>query len=65
MIKPYLKLTKPGIIGGNLVAAVGGVLLASQGNINWLLLLAVCVGTTLIVASGVYSIMSSILISTS
>lgn len=52
MIKPYLKLTKPGIIGGNLVAAVGGVLLASQGNINWLLLLAVCVGTTLIVASG-------------
>lgn len=52
MIKPYLKLTKPGIIGGNLVAAVGGVLLASQGNINGLLLLAVCVGTTLIVASG-------------
>ncbi|MFD2179043.1 heme o synthase [Veronia pacifica] len=52
MIKPYLKLTKPGIIGGNLVAAVGGVLLASQGNIDWLLLLAVCFGTTLIVASG-------------
>ncbi|ODA35578.1 heme o synthase [Veronia pacifica] len=51
MIKPYLKLTKPGIIGGNLVAR-GGVLLASQGNIDWLLLLAVCFGTTLIVASG-------------
>ncbi|RXJ73215.1 protoheme IX farnesyltransferase [Veronia nyctiphanis] len=52
MFKPYLKLTKPGIIGGNLVAAIGGVLLASQGNIDWLLLLAVCAGTSLIVASG-------------
>ncbi|MEC6830531.1 heme o synthase [Photobacterium toruni] len=52
MIKPYLKLTKPGIIGGNLIAAIGGVLLASQGNINGLLLVAVCIGTTLIVASG-------------
>ena len=52
MIKPYLKLTKPGIIGGNLIAAIGGVLLASQGNIDGVLLLAVCIGTTLIVASG-------------
>lgn len=31
---------------------IGGVLLASQGNIDWLLLLAVCMGTSLIVASG-------------
>ncbi len=52
MYRPYLKITKPGIIGGNLVAAIGGVLLASQGNIDWLLLLAVCMGTSLIVASG-------------
>ncbi|KAE8177126.1 heme o synthase [Photobacterium carnosum] len=52
MIKPYLKLTKPGIIGGNLIAAIGGVLLASQGNIDGVLLLAVGIGTTLIVASG-------------
>ncbi|MCD9543370.1 protoheme IX farnesyltransferase [Photobacterium carnosum] len=52
MIKPYLKLTKPGIIGGNLIAAIGGVLLASQGNIDGVLLLAVGIGITLIVASG-------------
>ncbi|WP_305838022.1 heme o synthase [Photobacterium leiognathi] len=52
MYRPYLKITKPGIIVGNLVAAIGGVLLASQGNIDWLLLLAVCMGTSLIVASG-------------
>ncbi|MCD9536734.1 heme o synthase [Photobacterium carnosum] len=52
MIKPYLKLTKPGIIGGNLIAAIGGVLLASQCNIDGVLLLAVGIGTTLIVASG-------------
>ena len=52
MIKPYLQLTKPGIIRGNLVAAVGGFFLASQGQIDWPLLLAVCLGTTFVVASG-------------
>ena len=52
MIKPYLRLTKPGIIKGNLVAAVGGFFLASQGQIDWFLCLVVCVGTTCVVASG-------------
>lgn len=52
MIKPYLQLTKPGIIRGNLVAAAGGFFLASQGQIDWLLFFAVCLGTTLVVASG-------------
>ena len=52
MFKHYLRLTKPGIIRGNLVAAAGGFFLASQGQIDWLLFLAVCAGTSLIVASG-------------
>ena len=52
MIKPYLQLCKPGIVRGNLVASIGGFFLASQGQIDWLLLLAVCIGTMFIVASG-------------
>ncbi len=52
MFKHYLQLTKPGIIRGNLVAAAAGFFLASQGQIDWHLLAAVCVGTTLIIASG-------------
>lgn len=52
MLKPYLRLTKPGIIKGNLMAAIGGFFLASQGQIDWYLFLAVCVGTVCIVASG-------------
>lgn len=52
MSSPYLQLTKPGIIRGNLIAAIGGFFFASQGQIDWLLLLAVSVGTSLVVASG-------------
>ncbi|WP_087024839.1 heme o synthase [Thaumasiovibrio subtropicus] len=52
MFKHYLQLTKPGIIRGNLVAAAGGFFLASQGQIDWILFLAVAMGTSLIVASG-------------
>lgn len=52
MFKHYLQLTKPGIIRGNLIAAAAGFFLASQGQIDWQTFMAVCVGTTLIVASG-------------
>ncbi|MFA0415062.1 heme o synthase [Vibrio renipiscarius] len=48
----YIQLTKPGIIRGNLVAAAAGFFLASQGQIDWLMFAAVCIGTSLIVASG-------------
>lgn len=51
-LRHYLQLTKPGIVRGNLIAAAAGFFLASQGQIDWLLLLAVCVGTVFIVASG-------------
>lgn len=52
MIKTFINLTKPGIIFGNLVSVMGGFFLASQGNINLGLLLAVLIGTSLVVASG-------------
>ena len=52
MFKHYLRLCKPGIIRGNLIAAAGGFFLASQGHIDWLLFAAMCIGTTCVVASG-------------
>jgi protoheme IX farnesyltransferase len=50
--KRYLSVTKPGIIFGNLIATVGGFLLASQGQPDWQLLLATIAGVSLVVASG-------------
>lgn len=52
MYKDYLALTKPGIIMGNLLAAGSGFFLASGGQVDWLLLVAVLAGTSLIIASG-------------
>jgi protoheme IX farnesyltransferase len=51
-LKRYLQVTKPGIIFGNLISTVGGFLLASQGRLDWTLLLATVVGLSLVVASG-------------
>lgn len=52
MIKEYYRLTKPGIIRGNLVAAIAGFFLASQGSINASLLLFMIIGTALVIACG-------------
>ena len=52
MIKTYYNLTKPGIIYGNAITATAGFFLASQGQIDWQLLLAALVGLSLIIASG-------------
>jgi protoheme IX farnesyltransferase len=51
VLKNYYRLTKPGIIRGNVMTAIGGFLLASRGNIDWWLLVATCSGTALIIAS--------------
>ncbi|WP_287876618.1 heme o synthase [Aquitalea sp.] len=51
-LKRYLQVTKPGIIFGNLISTVGGFLLATQGRLDWTLLLATVVGLSLVVASG-------------
>lgn len=52
MLKKYLELTKPGIIRGNLLAVIAGFLLASQTDINLILLLEVIAGVSLVIASG-------------
>lgn len=50
--KAYYRLAKPGIIYGNLLTAAGGFLLASKGQIDYGLFLAVLAGTALVIASG-------------
>lgn len=51
-LKTYYRLTKPGIIYGNILTATGGFFLASKGQIDWWLLFATLAGTALIIASG-------------
>lgn len=51
-LKRYVQVIKPGIIFGNLISAAGGFLLAAQGQVNWLLMLATLAGLSLVVASG-------------
>ncbi len=50
-LKSYYWLTKPGIIYGNALSAAAGFFLASQGKINFGLLLAVLGGSSLVIAS--------------
>lgn len=52
MFRPYLQLTKPGIVIGNLISVTGGFLLASKGNVNWIQGCMVVLSVALIVASG-------------
>lgn len=51
MIKVYYHLTKPGIIFGNIITAVGGFFLASKGDIDVELFLATLVGLSFVIAS--------------
>ncbi len=50
-ITRYYSLTKPGVLYGNAMTAAAGFFLASRGSIDWMLFLAVLVGTTLVIAS--------------
>lgn len=53
-IKRYYSLTKPGVMYGNALTAAAGFLFASlalTGRIDGWLFLALCVGTTLVIAS--------------
>lgn len=50
--KDFVQLAKPGIIFSNSITAFGGFWVASQWNINWLLLIYTMVGTALVMASG-------------
>jgi protoheme IX farnesyltransferase len=52
VIKEYYRLIKPGIVYGNAIPAVAGFLLASRGDIQYGVMLAMLVGISLVVASG-------------
>jgi heme o synthase len=51
LIKNYFILTKPGIIFGNLIPAIGGFFLASQGKFEWVLFLITISGLGFVIAS--------------
>lgn len=51
MIKTYFQLTKPGILFGNAITAIGGYALASKGSINLPLLFITLIGLSFIIAS--------------
>lgn len=51
ILKDYYLLTKPGIVRGNLLTAIGGFFLASQGHISWRKLLCVLVGTAMVIGA--------------
>jgi heme o synthase len=51
-IKNYALVAKPGIVGGNLISAAAGFLLASKGRVDGALLPATLIGISLVVASG-------------
>ncbi|MBX4181201.1 heme o synthase [Sodalis sp. CWE] len=51
-IKPYIQVIKLGIVLSNLISAMGGFFLASQGQINCNRLLITLTGMSLIIASG-------------
>jgi protoheme IX farnesyltransferase len=52
LIKDYYTITKPGIVYGNAITLLAGFLLASKGDIDYLLLIASCMGLSLVIASG-------------
>ncbi|OGL22721.1 protoheme IX farnesyltransferase [Candidatus Saccharibacteria bacterium RIFCSPHIGHO2_01_FULL_45_15] len=51
MVREYYQLIKPGIMYSNAIAALAGFLLASQWNIDWLLLLVTIAGVMFVIAS--------------
>ena len=55
ILKTYVRLTKPGIIGGNAMTAFAGFAFASQQKVDIALLIMTLLGLCLIMASGCVS----------
>ena len=51
-LRAYYRLTKPGIIYGNLLMLIGGYLFGAKGSVDWTTLFGVVTGTALVIASG-------------
>lgn len=51
LLKEYYRLTKPGIIYGNLMTTIAGFFLASTHVIDWRLFVAVCLGVGLVIGA--------------
>lgn len=51
MLKDMIALTKPGLLRLNVFAVAVGFWVASKWDINWLSLLMVVIGSTLVIAS--------------
>lgn len=51
-VKKYLLVIKPGIVCGNLIAAIGGFFLASHGHPDFVVLTSTALGISLVVAAG-------------
>lgn len=49
MLSEYYRLTKPGIIRGNVMTGIGGFFLAANGSINWQNLAALIMGMMLVI----------------
>lgn len=49
-LRPYLVVTKPGIVFSNLLATLGGYFVAVGGGFNWRGLFGVLAGTSLVIA---------------
>lgn len=50
-INAYYQLTKPGVLYGNVITALAGYFFAAQGNVDFMLLLAILFGSTFVIAS--------------
>lgn len=50
-VRALLRLTKPGVMLGNLITTVAGLFFASRGNYDWTIILATTVGTALVISS--------------
>jgi protoheme IX farnesyltransferase len=50
-LRAYYLLTKPGIIRGNLLTAIGGFGLAAGKHYNWMIFVALLVGMSLVIGS--------------